>query len=166
MTATAAGFPIGRTAAAGLVGGAVLNGAMFLTFGLIGFGGFDADGILLDPALQSPKLIAVWTEIEPLPLIVANPAPMVVGLFAFAVGHAFIYRWLAPAWPPGVPARAARLAALTFVLSYLFFEFFTPFNQYGEPLALLGLELAFWVVVAAAEATAIAAVLERPRRRA
>lgn len=148
-----------KTVLAGLLGGAALNLAMLLTFRMIGFG-WQGDGILLDPSLQSPKLIAVWTQMEPIPLIVSDPAPMIIGLMFFGIGHAFIYRWLAPGWPPGITARVPRIAALVFFLSFLFWEFFTPFNQFGEPLPLIGLELTFWAIVAIVEALAIAAVFE------
>jgi hypothetical protein len=52
---------------------------------------------------------------------------------------------------------------MLFGMVYLFWEFFTPFNMFGEPLALTLLQLAFWVVVAFAEAFALAAVAERWR---
>lgn len=45
-------------------------------------------------------------------------------------------------------------------LSFLFWEFFTPFNQFGEPLPLIALELGFWAAIALAEAYAIALVSE------
>ncbi len=150
---------IPKTILAGLLGGIALNLAMLLTFRLIGFG-WDGDGILVDPSVQSHKLIAVWTQMEPIPLVISNPAPIIVGLILFGIGHAFIYRWLAPAWPPGIMARGTRLATLVFFFSFLFFEFFTPFNMFGEPISLIGLELTFWAVVALAEAFTIAAVLE------
>lgn len=152
-----------RTFLAGLAGGLALNVAMLLTFRLLGFG-WNGGGILLDPTLQSAKLIAVWTRIEPLPRVVANPAPIIAGLVGFGVLHAFIYRWLSPAWPPGIANRGLRFALLIFALSYLFWEFFTPFNQFGEPLPLIALELAFWLVIALAEGFAIAAVMERRRQ--
>ncbi|WP_439890088.1 hypothetical protein ACS7SF_12530 [Ralstonia sp. 25C] len=144
---------------AGLAGGLTLNVAMLLTFRLIGFG-WNGGGFLLTSPMQSRKLIAVWTQIEPLPLIVANPAPMIIGLMLFGVVHAAMYHWLAPAWPAGIAARALRFGGLTFVLSYGFFEFFTPVNLLGEPLMLVLAELGFWAVIAAAEACAIAAVME------
>ncbi|KAF3461999.1 hypothetical protein ACQCP0_11670 [Ralstonia pseudosolanacearum] len=149
-----------RILVAGLAGGLTLNVVMLLTFRLIGFG-WNGGGFLLTATIQSRKLIAVWTQIEPLPLIVANPAPMIAGLVLFGVAHAAIYGWLAPAWPQGVLPRALRFAGLTFVLSYLFFEFFTPFNLLGEPLVLVLAELGFWAVIAAAQAWVIAAVMER-----
>lgn len=152
-----------RTLGAGVAGGLALNLVMVVTFRLIGFRG--GAGPLLDPAVQSAKLIAVWTQIEPLPLVVTRPAPIVLGLVLFGIAHAFIYRWLSPVWPLGVHPRAWRLAALVFVLSFLFWEFFTPFNQFGEPLPLIALELTFWAAIALAEAYAIALVSELGTRR-
>jgi hypothetical protein len=61
-------------------------------------------------------------------------------------------------------SRAARLAGLVFVLSFLFWEFFTPYNQFGEPLPLIVLELTFWAIIAAADGLAIAAVMEWGRQ--
>ena len=156
-------FTFLKTLLAGLAGGFALNLTMLLTFRLIGFGWQGGD-ILLDPAIQSPKLIAVWTKLEPLPLVVNSPAPIIAGLMLFAVAHAFMYRWLAPAWPAGIASRALRLALLVFVLSFAFWEFFTPFNQFGEPLALIALELVFWGAIALAEGFAISAVMEAGRQ--
>lgn len=152
-----------RTLIAGLAGGLAMNLAMLFTFRALGFG-WHGDGILLTSPMQSQKLIAVWTWLQPLPLVVARPAPIVLGLMLFGIGHAFVYRWLAPAWPAGVLRRALRLAGLLFFMTFLFWEFFTPFNQFGEPLPLIALELVFWGVIALAEALAIAAVMEGRRR--
>jgi hypothetical protein len=41
-------------------------------------------------------------------------------------------------------------------MTFLFWEFFTPFNQLGEPLPLIAIELVFWATIALAEAFAIA----------
>ncbi len=153
-----------RTVLAGLAGGAAMNLAMVLTFRAIGFG-WDGGGILLTSPMQSSKLIAVWTELEPLPLVVVKPAPIIVGLLLFGIGHALIYRWLSVAWPPGVVLRALMLAGLLFFMTFLFWEFFTPFNQFGEPLPLVALELCFWALIALAESFAIALVMERGRTR-
>lgn len=153
-----------RTLIAGLAGGLAMNLAMLLTFRLIGFG-WNGRGILLDPSIQSQKLIAVWTELEPLPLVVANPAPIIGGLMLFGVGHAFVYRWLSVAWPPGITPRAARLAGLLFFMTFLFWEFFTPVNQFGEPLILVALELSFWAVIAVAESFVIVSIMERGKAR-
>lgn len=151
-----------KTLLAGLAGGMAMNLTMLLTFRGIGFG-WDGQGILLTSPMQSQKLIAVWTKLEPLPLVAFDPAPIIVGLLLFGVGHAFLYKWLAVSWPRGVAARALRFAGLIFFMTYLFWEFFTPFNQFGEPLPLIALELSFWALIALAEAFAIAFVMERKR---
>jgi hypothetical protein len=65
-----------RTLFAGVTGGMAMNIAMLFTFRTIGFGWNGRRGILLNPSLQSPKLIAVWTTLEPLPLVVTNPLPI------------------------------------------------------------------------------------------
>jgi hypothetical protein len=149
-----------RTLLAGLSGGIMLNIVMLLTFRLLGFG-WNGRGILIGHPTQSQKLIAIWTELEPIPLVVSKPAPIIIGLILFGIGHSFIYRWLAPAWPQGIMARTVRLGMLVFFLSFLFWEFFTPFNLFGEPLPLIGLELVFWATIAFAEAFVIASVFER-----
>jgi len=154
-----------RTLIAGIAGGLAMNLMMLLTFRAIGFG-WEGDGILLTSSIQSQKLIAVWTTLEPLPLVAVNPAPIVAGLVLFGIGHAFVYRWLAVAWPQGVLPRAARFAGLLFFMTFLFWEFFTPFNQFGEPLRLIALELSFWAAIAIAEALVIATIMERGAKAA
>jgi len=149
-----------RTVIAGLAGGIAMNLAMLLTFRFLGFG-VNADGILLDPSVQSSKLIAVWTQIEPLPLVVSRPAPILLGLILFGIAHAYLYRWISPAWSPGIARRGLSFALLVFVMTFLFWEFFTPFNQFGEPVPLIALELCFWAVIALADGFAISAVMER-----
>lgn len=149
-----------RTVFAGIGGGFAMNLAMLLTFRLIGFG-WSGQGILLNPDLQSRKLIAVWTEIEPLPLVVNNPAPIIAGIILFGIIHAFVYRWISQAWPAGIISRGLRMAILIFVVVFCFWEFFTPFNQFGEPLPLIALELLFWAIIALADGFVIAAIIER-----
>jgi hypothetical protein len=149
-----------RTLIAGAAGGIAMNLAMLLTFRFIGFG-LKGNGILLDPSIQSRKLIAVWTELEPLPLVVNQPAPIILGIIAFGIIHAYLYRWISPAWPPGVGRRGLSFSLLVFVMTFLFWEFFTPFNQFGEPLRLIALELTFWALIALADGFSIAAAMER-----
>jgi hypothetical protein len=149
-----------KTILAGLSGGLAMNLMMLLTFRTFGFG-WDAKGILLTSPIQSQKLIAVWTKLEPLPLIVNNPLPIIGGLFLFGIGHALLYRHLAVSWPLGFLNRGIRMGGLIFFMTYMFWEFFTPFNQFGEPLPLIALELSFWAAIALAESLTIAFVMER-----
>jgi len=150
----------GRTVLAGLVGGLAFNLTMFVTYRLIGFG-LHGQGILMDPKLQSPKLISVWTT-PPLPRVLQMPPALImVCLLGVGIIHAFFYRLVASVWPAGVVQRALHMAFWVFLLVFVFWEFFTPFNQLHEPLPLIGLELFFWLLIATAEALAIAAVMER-----
>ena len=149
-----------KTLLAGLAGGAAMNLAMLLTFRAIGFG-WNGQGILITSPIQSHKLIAVWTEIEPLPLVVNTPLPVIAGMMLFGVGHAFIYRIISTGWPEGVLPRALRFSGMIFFMTYLFWEFFTPFNQFGEPLPLIALELLFWAIIAISEAFTITWIMER-----
>lgn len=139
-----------------------MNVVMLLTFRAIGFG-WNGGGILLTSPIQSQKLIAVWTKLEPLPLVVAKPAPIIAGLVFFGIGHAVVYKWLSTGWPPGVLPRGLRFASLLFFMAFLFWEFFTPFNQFGEPLPLVALELSFWAAIAVCEAFVIASIMEHEK---
>jgi hypothetical protein len=151
-----------RVLLAGVAGGLSLNIGMILTVRVLGFG-WNGGGILLDPAVQSSKLIAVWTELEPFPKVYADLLPIVVGLLGFGLVHAVVYQSLAPAWPAGVFPRAIRFAGLLFAIGFAFWEFFTPVNLFGEPLLLVGLEPVFWAAIAGAEAISIAVVSESAR---
>lgn len=137
-----------------------MNVVMLLTFRFMGFG-VNGDGILLNPSFQSRKLIAVWTELDPLPLIVNRPIPIILGIIVFGVMHAYLYRWLCSAWPTGIAKRGLSFALIVFVMTFAFWEFFTPFNQFSEPLGLIAIELSFWALVALADGFAISTIMER-----
>lgn len=148
---------------ASAAGGLALGLSMFLTFRLIGFGA-NADGVLLDPATQSRKLIDVWTRLEPRPRIITSPLLMQAGFIVLAAFHAVLYKSICKAWPPGILNRGLRFTALLYGTAFVFWEFFTPFNLLGEPLPLMGLEMVFWAIVAASEGFTLAAILERPKK--
>jgi len=138
-----------------IAGGISMNLVLLFTFRLLGFG-WNGDGILLKSSSQSEKLIAVWTEIEPIPLIVNNPVPIIIGVI-----HAYLFSWLSTSWPKGIANRSLRFAGIVFILTFLFWEFFTPSNMFGEPLHLISLELVFWALIAVADGLAISAILGR-----
>lgn len=150
---------ISRTVLAGLAGGATFCVVTFVTFVLIGSGLDQSSGPLFDPAVQSAKLIAVWTQLEPLPLFVTQPHVMLLGYVLFGIGHAVLFRSVAPAWPDGAVGRAWRLTVVVWSLSYLFFEFLGPFNLLGEPVGLVMLELSFWAAAAFAESLVVVLLL-------
>ena len=146
---------ISQSLIAGIAGGVGFGLTTFLTFVLVGSGLDHRSGPLFDPSLQSAKVIAVWTEMEPLPLFVTAPHLMLLGYVIFGVGHALLYRSVASAWPERASARIWRLAAIMWSLSYVFFEFLGPFNLLGEPIGLVALELGFWALAALVEAIVI-----------
>jgi hypothetical protein len=158
---------IRRTLAAGLAGGGAFVVGSILTFGLLSGSRRGQTGLLFDPATQSPKVIAAWKELEPLPRVIESPALILGGMVLFALAYAFVYRSVAPAWPAGRHARAWRLAILVWI-SALFAEFIGPFNVLHQPLALSAAAAAFWAVPALLEAYAIVVALEwgRTARRA
>ena len=152
--------PIARTLLAGAVGGMAFSLVNFLTFGLLGGSHRNQTGLLFNPATQSPKVIAVYKVIEPLPFIVTRPYLILAGFVAFAVGHALLYRSVAAAWPERFVAQWWRLAfTLWFVC--LFFEFLGPFNVLHEPFRVQQWELLFWALSCTAEA-AVIITLTRP----
>ena len=128
-----------RTIFAGIAGGVAMNLTMLLTFRLLGFG-WNGNGILIKSSLQSQKLIAVWTKLEPIPMVVNSPVPIIVGIVIFGVIHAYLFRWLSPAWSGGIARQGLQFGALVFLMAFTFWEFFTPFNLFGEPLHLIALE--------------------------
>jgi hypothetical protein len=150
----------GRTILAGIAGGLSMNLVMLLTFRLIGFG-WNGGGILLESPAQSKKLIAIWTEIEPLPLVVNAPAPIIIGIILFGIIHAYLFSWISVAWPKGVISRGLRFAGLVFVMTFLFWEFFTPFNMFGEPPHLIAIQLVFWALIALSDGLSISVLINR-----
>lgn len=141
-----------RTVIAGIIG---LFG--FLIVNMIGFR--VTYPILFDPNVQSPKLIAVWNEIEPLPPAHGLVATLSI-LVLIGIVRAFVYRWLAPSWPPSFMARALRYWLLVWFLSHFFVEFSAPFTLFGEPVGLILIELVIQGVAVLTEAFVVTGIME------
>ena len=90
---------IARTVGAGIAGGVTFIILTFVTFALIGH------GPLSDPGLQSPKVLAVLNELEPLPLFATKPHVIFLGYLLFSISHALLFRSVADAWPAGAAPR-------------------------------------------------------------
>lgn len=163
-TATTSPHRAARTLVAGLAGGVAFLMGTFLTFALLGGSREGETGVLFDPDTQHPKVIAAWKEIEPLPRVIDQPAIVLAGMVAFGIAYAFLYRSVSRGWPAGVTARATRLAVVVWI-GAVFSEFMGSFNVLHQPLCLSVVAWGFWAVPAVAEAFAITAVLERPRRQ-
>jgi len=151
---------VSRTVVAGLAGGLAFVLGTSLTFALLSGSRRGQTGLLFDPATQSPKVIAVWKEIEPLPRVIETPLLILGGFVLFAIGYAFVYRSVAAAWPAGVLRRGWRLALIVW-LGTVFSELVGPFNVLHQPLSLSVIAWAFWAVAAVLEGYAIAFVAEQ-----
>lgn len=97
-----------------------------------------------------------------MPLILRNMPVAIAFQMLFGVLHAFLYRMCSAGWPVGNSRHTWRLFAIIFS-GFLFFEFFTPFNMFGEPIHLIAAELVFWGLIALSEVTAIVWVCNRGR---
>jgi hypothetical protein len=118
--------------------------------------------IILTPEFgQSQKLINVWRLWEPLPRITQQPSfPMILGFLVFTLLHALAYLRLAPVLPGQTwVSKGLSLALGIWIFQYGYFEFFTPFNQYREPLHLIAYELLLQLLMALVEGLAIARLL-------
>lgn len=144
-----------RVIAGGVLGGIAASLAVLILFRLIVF---EYWGILTNPEYQSPKLIKVWTEIEPIPLAVNHPGIITLGFVILSILHAFLFAIIREGLPGEGLKKGIFFGLIIWLFSYVFFEFFTPWNMFGEPLALVGLELLFWIVVAVSEGIVIAKV--------
>jgi len=119
---------------------AIVN--MFLLYGLF-MNPISQQVIFSESLGQSPKLVSVWTQIEPIPqvtsLIPALTITPVIFSFFFAVlydsipGHSKIKKGFA-------------YAIILWGTIAVFFELFTPLGLFGEPLHLLAYELGLWFV--------------------
>jgi len=146
---------LSRIIAAGILGGMAASLAVLILFRLIGF---EYWGILTNPEYQSPKLLKVWTEIEPIPLAVNHPGIITLGFVILSILHAFVFAIIRQGIPGECLNKGIIFGLIIWLFSYVFFEFFTPWNMFGEPLYLVGLELLFWIGVALSEGIVIAKV--------
>jgi hypothetical protein len=104
-----------RTLVAGIAGGVAFVLGTFLTFAQFSGSQRGDEGLLFDPDTQHPKVIAVWKQIEPLPRTIETPAVILLGMVAFGIGYAFLYRSVASSWPTGIHSRAWRLALVVWL---------------------------------------------------
>lgn len=117
--------------------------------------------ILTEEFGQSPKLIEVWTRLQPLPRITeVPPIAMMLGYLLFSFFHVGAFMKLFEALPGrDWLGKGASLGLGIFIFQYCYFEFFGPFNQYHEPLRLITYELLLQGFMAFSEALVISWML-------
>lgn len=141
-----------RAAVGGAAGAVAAFALAFLLFFRL------AGPLLFDPVLQSPKLLAVWQELEPLPLVLADPGLFTVGVALLGAVHGLVFRGIVRGLPADPLRRGLAFGLVLWALMALFFEFFAPLNLFGEPLALVALELALWLPVLLVEGLVLSLV--------
>ena len=113
--------------------------------------------LLADPERQSAKFFALFYEIEPLPRIVQDPWILAIALPAFGAIYASVYVLIARGLPGGAWwRRGLGFGFAAWALSFLWFEFFFPWNIGHEPISLVILELVCWLAVTCAVGLAAA----------
>ena len=88
-------------------------------------------------------------------LFVNHPVPIILGIMGFGIAHAYFYRRLRSSWPTGIMKRGLFFSLFIFVMTFIFWKFFTRFNQFGEPTGLIAIELTFCALIALAGGFAI-----------
>lgn len=114
-----------------------------------------AQAILADPELQSAKFIAAFAE-PPLPRMAGQPAVLLIGLLIVGLLYAAVYAWLEPKLSGGWVGKGTRFGLVAWALMVPWFELYLPYNVMLEPLPLVLLEVACWLVVMLAVGLAIA----------
>lgn len=174
------GDPRGRGRERGGVSGLRLLGAGTVAFTATGLGALLLWGnpltwrLILTPEFgQSDKLLAVWLYLPPRPKLdlwrreafpSAGQLQMAALLYLLTLAHAWVYGVIRTALPGEGWRKGIGFGAGIWLFAYVFFELFTPFNLFGEPLHLLAYQLALWLGVALIEGCAIAAVVEARER--
>ncbi|MBP6669668.1 MAG: hypothetical protein KA180_09510 [Gemmatimonadales bacterium] len=141
--------PFRKVVIAGLLGGFVGNGILGALFSSP-----PVRGILYNPSIQS----ALFIEVTPH----RNIPVSVAGLVVLSTIHSWLFSLLCPAIPGSTWLRQGLFWGLaTWLMYWLFQEWFIYHTLLGEPVLLNILELAILLVGSLAEGAVIAFVLRR-----
>ncbi len=131
---------MGRLAIAGPLVGIVWLVALFVFFG-------PAQVILQNPDYQSAKMLAVFGQLEPPPLMATAPWLVVLGFLVLATIYTGVFAVVAPALPGEGWRKGIGYGLILWLVQILWFEFFIVWNVLREPATLVLLELALWLLV-------------------
>ena len=113
-----------------------------------------AQPLLANPALQSPKMMAIY-ELQPPARIVTDPWLLPLAFLVIALIQAAVFAFLRPALPTGRIRRGLAFGAVAWALFVPWFEFYLPWSLMLEPTLLVLLELLCWAVIMALVGLAI-----------
>lgn len=99
--------------------------------------------IFSDVLHQSPKLIAVWTKIEPVPSIASLSPALIITPSIFSFFFAVLYDSIPG---QGKIKKGFAYGIMLWGTIAVFFELFTPLGLFGEPLPLLAYEMSLWFI--------------------
>ena len=107
---------------------------------------------------QSPKLVAVWTTLDPVPSISSLIPALVITPVIFSFFFAVLY--------DSIPGHGKIKKGLAFGIILwgtiaVFFELFTPLGLFGEPIHLLVYELSLWFVALVTVSLVLSAIYSR-----
>ncbi len=139
-----------RYIVAAVAAGLAMNIALAATFG-------PAQAILGDPSLQSAKFISAFTE-DPQPRAAEFPLLLPLGLLGLGFAHALAFQMLHRGLPQGWVRAGLTYGFAAWLIAYLWFEFYLPWNVMLEPALLVLIELVCWLGVMLANGLALAFV--------
>lgn len=115
---------------------------MVLLYGLF-MNPISQDIIFSESVGQSPKLVAVWTNMEPVPTELSLTPALLITPAIFSVVFVVLYDSI-----PGIgkTKKGISYGIILWAMIAVFFELFTPLGLFGEPLHLLAYELFLWIV--------------------
>lgn len=115
---------------------------MFVLYALF-MNPFSQNVIFSDSLGQSPKLVAVWTTLEPVPQMTSLLPPLLITPVIFSFFFAVLYDSIPG---HGKIKKGFAYGIILWGTIAVFFELFTPLGLFGEPLHLLVYELVLWFV--------------------
>lgn len=149
--------PFVRYLIAAVAAGVAMNVAVMATFG-------PAQTILMDPDQQSAKFIAAFME-EPQPRAAEMQLLFPLGFLGLGFAHALAFQLLYRGLPRGWFSAGIVYGFAAWLIAYLWFEYYLPWNVMLEPLPLVLLELACWLAVMLANGLALALVYSGQLRK-
>jgi len=119
---------------------AILN--MFLVFALF-MNPVSREIIFSESMGQSPKLVAVWNTLQPIPSLASLTPALIITPLIYTAIFAVLYDAI-----PGTGRikKGFSFSVIIWSLIAVFFELFTPHGLFGEPLNLLAYELLMWFI--------------------
>ena len=107
---------------------------------------------------QSPKLVAVWTTLDPIPSISSLTPALIITPAIFSFFFAVLYDSIPG---HGKIKKGFAYGIILWGTIAVFFELFTPLGLFGEPLHLLAYELSLWFVALVTVSLVLSAIYSR-----